>query len=150
MFAFTGCSPLSELLQNRVLPVVRLPNSVWHRVQCTVNEIHFSITSLILLLLSFWFHNTSIIIKWMYVQNKHLWHGWVITPRSTWGCSYLSTCKRPGMGVTKAPFVNFSVSKMFDLAKVPAILFTSHSYLTGVTAAELRQYLSNMNMIFNR
>ena len=57
---------------------------------------------------------------------------------------------RSGMGVTKAPFVNFSVSKIFDLAKVPVILFASHSYLTGVTAAELRQHLSNMNMIFNR
>ena len=25
----------------------------------------------------------------------------------------------PGVGVTKAPFANFSVSKIFDLAKVP-------------------------------
>ena len=56
----------------------------------------------------------------------------------------------PGVGVTKAPFVNFSVSKIFDLAEVPVRLFVSHSYLTGVTAAELRQHLSNMNMIFNR
>ena len=56
----------------------------------------------------------------------------------------------PGVGVTKAPFVNFSVSKIFGLAKVPVRLFASHSYLTGVTAAELRQHLSNMNMIFNR
>ena len=57
---------------------------------------------------------------------------------------------RPGVGVTKAPFVNFSVSKIFDLAEVPVRLFVSHSYLTGVTTAELRQHLSNMNMIFNR
>ena len=56
----------------------------------------------------------------------------------------------PGVGVTKVPFVNFSVSKIFDLAKVPVILFASHSYLTGVTAAQLRQHLSNMNMMFNR
>ena len=55
-----------------------------------------------------------------------------------------------GLGVTKAPFVNFSVSKIFNLAEVPVRLFVSHSYLTGVTAAELRQHLSNMNMIFNR
>ena len=54
------------------------------------------------------------------------------------------------MGVTKAPFVNFSVSKIFDLSELPVRLFVSHSYLTGVTAAELRQHLSNMNMIFNR
>ena len=55
-----------------------------------------------------------------------------------------------GVGVTKAPFVNFSVSKIFDLAKVPVRLFAWHSYLTGVTTAELRRHLSNMNMIFNR
>ena len=54
-----------------------------------------------------------------------------------------------GVGVTKAPFVNFSVSRIFDLAKVPVRLFASHSYLTGVTAAELRQHLSNMKVIYN-
>ena len=57
--------------------------------------------------------------------------------------------ERPGVGVTKATFVNFSVCKIFDLAKVPLKVFESHSYLTGVTAAELRQHLSNMNLIFN-
>ena len=56
---------------------------------------------------------------------------------------------RPGVGVTKAPFVNFSVSKMFDLAKVHVTVFESRSYLTGVTAAGLRQHLSNMNLILN-
>ena len=55
----------------------------------------------------------------------------------------------PGVGVTKALFVNFSLSKMIDLAQVPVTFFESHSYFTGVTAAELRQHLSNMNMIFN-
>ena len=54
------------------------------------------------------------------------------------------------VGVTKAPFVNFSISKTLDLAKLPAGLFESNSYLTGVTAAELRRHLSNMNMIFKR
>ena len=54
-----------------------------------------------------------------------------------------------GVGVTKAPFVNFSVSKIFDLAKVYVILLESHSYLTGVTAAELRRHPSNINAIFN-
>ena len=53
----------------------------------------------------------------------------------------------PGEGVTN--YVNFSVSKISDVAKVPVRLFASHSYLTGVTAAELRRHLSNMNMIFN-
>ena len=55
----------------------------------------------------------------------------------------------PGVGVTKAPFVNFSVSKIFDPVKVPVRLLASHSYLTGVTAAELRQHLANMNVIYN-
>ena len=42
------------------------------------------------------------------------------------------------VGVTKALFANFSISKIFDLAKVPVRFPESHSYLTGVTAAELR------------
>ena len=44
----------------------------------------------------------------------------------------------PWVGVTKAPFAIFSVSKIFDLAKVPVRFFESHSYFTGVTAAQLR------------
>ena len=58
-------------------------------------------------------------------------------------------CNRSGAGVTKAPFANFSVSEIFDLAKVPVRFPESHSYLTGVTAAELRQHLPNINVIFN-
>ena len=54
-----------------------------------------------------------------------------------------------GVGVTKAPFVNFSVSKIFDCAKVTVRFDVSHSYLTGVTAAELRRHLSNINVLFN-
>ena len=54
-----------------------------------------------------------------------------------------------GWGLNKALFVNFSVGKIFDLAKVPARLFESRSYLTGISAAELRRYLSNINVIFN-
>ena len=55
----------------------------------------------------------------------------------------------PEAGGTKALFVNFSFSIIFDLAKVSVKLFKSHSYLTGVPAAELRRHLSNINMIFN-
>ena len=40
-----------------------------------------------------------------------------------------------GLEVTKAPFVIFSVSKIFVIAKVPLRLFESHLYLTGATAA---------------
>ena len=55
----------------------------------------------------------------------------------------------PGVRVTKAQFVNFSVSKIFDLSKVHLKLFESHLYLTGATAAELRRHLPNINVIFN-
>ena len=53
------------------------------------------------------------------------------------------------MGVTKAPSINFSISKIFDLAKVLFELFEWHSYLIGATGAELWQHLSNINVIFN-
>ena len=65
-------------------------------------------------------------------------------------CNIVAILFKPGVGVTKAPFVNFSVSKIFVLAKVPLTLFESHLYLTGATAAELRRHLSNINAIFNR
>ena len=55
---------------------------------------------------------------------------------------------RPGVGVTKAPLVNYSVIKIFDLTNVPVMFIESHSYLTVVTAAELRRHLSNINVIF--
>ena len=54
-----------------------------------------------------------------------------------------------GVWVTKAPLVNFSVSKIFDLTKVHVTFLESHSYLTGVPAAELRRHLSNINAIFD-
>ena len=60
-----------------------------------------------------------------------------------------STYIGPRVGVTQAPFVNFSVNKIFDLAKVLVKFYQSHSYLTDVTGAELWRHLSNINMIFN-
>ena len=56
----------------------------------------------------------------------------------------------PGVGFTKAPFVNFSVSKIIGLVKAPVKFFESHSYLSCVTAAQLRRHLSNINVICNR
>ena len=47
----------------------------------------------------------------------------------------------PRLGVTKALLVNLSLSKIFDLAKVPVTIFESHSYLTDVAAAELQRHL---------
>ena len=43
-------------------------------------------------------------------------------------------CSRLGVGVTKAPFVNFSANKTFDFVKLPVKFFESLSYLIGVTA----------------
>ena len=62
---------------------------------------------------------------------------------------FLNDFWNPGVEVTKAPFANFSVSKNFDLEKVPVRFFKSHWYLTCVPAAELRRHLSNINVIFN-
>ena len=56
---------------------------------------------------------------------------------------------KTGVGVVKAPFVNFSVSKIFDHVKVHVRFLKSHSYSTGVSAAELRRHLSSINAIFN-
>ena len=42
------------------------------------------------------------------------------------------------------------ISLISDWVKVPHRSFELHWYLTGVTAAELRQHSSNMNVIFNR
>ena len=61
---------------------------------------------------------------------------------------YMSVRSSSGVGVTRDPFVYFSISKMFDLAKVPVRLSELHLYLTGVPANQLRQHLSNINMIF--
>ena len=51
-------------------------------------------------------------------------------------------------GVSKAPFVNFSVSKILSPAKVDRRLVESRLYLTGA-AAELRRHLSNIEVIFS-
>ena len=58
-------------------------------------------------------------------------------------------CANRGGVYLKALFVNFSVGKIFNLAKVPVRFFESHSYLTGCTTAELWLHLPNINMIFN-
>ena len=41
----------------------------------------------------------------------------------------------PGLGVTKASFINFSIMEMYDATKLYIKFFESHSYLTGITAA---------------
>ena len=60
----------------------------------------------------------------------------------------------PGVGVTKTLCVNFSMKEIFNFEKKqkqkPIMFFTSLSYLTGVTAAELRWHQPNMNVIFYR
>ena len=52
------------------------------------------------------------------------------------------TTHLPGAGVAKSPSVDLSISKIFGVAKVPFRFIESHSYLPGVTTAELRRYLA--------
>ena len=54
----------------------------------------------------------------------------------------------PGVGISNAPFV-VSVSKIFDVAILSINFFESHSYFTGVDAAELRRHRSHINVVFN-
>ena len=61
----------------------------------------------------------------------------------------LSSVQPPGVGVTKAPFVNFSLSKIVDMTKIHVRFVESSLYLTCVTAAKLRRHLSNINVISN-
>ena len=60
-------------------------------------------------------------------------------------CLCMYVCIRSWVGVTKTPFINFSISKNFDPPKVPARFFESQTE----SQAELRRHLSNINMIFN-
>ena len=79
---------------------------------------------------------------------RYVYSIWCITERAVRGhAGFMANC--PGVGVTKAPFVNFSGSEIFDLAKIPLRLFLSQIYLTGATAAELRRHLTNINVIFH-
>ena len=100
----------------------------------------------------------------IYVRNRDLWQlrqsyekiivlfGYISLDIYAYVICLVSSQFHPytsGVGVTKAPFVNFSVSKIFDLAKVHVRFLESHSYLTSVPAAQLRWHLSNINAIFN-
>ena len=77
-------------------------------------------------------------------RDNHLPHNW--TSWVSWtSFMHITTW----VGVTKAQFVNFSINKIHDLAEVPVMFFESHSYLTGVATAQLRQHLSNIKVIFN-
>ena len=54
------------------------------------------------------------------------------------------------VGVNLAPFLNFYIIReMFDVAQVPIRFVKSLSYLTSVTAVQLRWHPSNGNVIFN-
>ena len=51
-----------------------------------------------------------------------------------------------GVGVTKAPFVNFAITENFGSAKIQVRYLKSRSLSSGISAA----YLSNMNVILYR
>ena len=54
---------------------------------------------------------------------------------------------RPGVGVTTPIFSVPLFSQFFRMMKTVVTWMISSSYLAGVTAAELRRHLANMNMI---
>ena len=54
---------------------------------------------------------------------------------------------RSGVGVTKPIFSVPLFSHFFGMMKTVVTWMISSSYLAGVTAAELRKHLANMNMI---
>ena len=89
----------------------------------------------------------------MLVYTEHLQNWWDfghgLSISSILSCLLHGSVPIRGVFFTKAPFVNFSVNKIFDLVKVPLRLFESRSYLTGVTAAELRRHLANINLLLN-
>ena len=58
--------------------------------------------------------------------------------------TYLYLFSRPRVGGTQVPFVNLSIR---DISVRCSKL---HSYLTGVTAAQLQWHLPNMNMLPNK
>ena len=55
----------------------------------------------------------------------------------------------PGVGVTKPIFSVPLFSQFFRIMKTVVTLKIPSSYLAGVSAAELRRHLANMNMIEN-
>ena len=80
----------------------------------------------------------------------------VISPGQLYQCQW----RNSGVGVTKAVFANFSVSNLFDLAKVFVKFPQSHSYFPGATADtckifavlpkcnQRQQAILNMNLNF--
>ena len=75
--------------------------------------------------------------QWLVLVNHH--------DKKAFYPSRVRWYKWPLGGIIKAPFVNFFISQIFELTKVPVICFQSHSHFTGVAAAA-----SNLNVTFNR
>ena len=153
---YNGCSH-SSMLRSK-LHHVNKRGSRWQTKQGGVKKMQMKEVSSCLHDLNT--GNTPPISRFFHIGWKCvIWHKhWILQASCTW---FVFVCVLlwlvnvgyhsypSGVGVTKAPFVNFSISKIFDLAKVNHRSFESHSYLTGIAAAQLRRYLSNMNMIFN-
>ena len=126
-------------------------------VSLALCEGHPPVNGGFLLVMRTWVFPILFARKLFYKQSSCWWFGTIQTPiffrvdLLAVVQSPTEPVKKPWDGVTKVPFVNFSVSKIFDLAKVPVRFLESHSCLTGVTAAELRGHLPNtmINVIFN-
>ena len=81
---------------------------------------------------------------WDWVTYLYHWIGSslvLVMVRHIFGASW------PGVGVTKPIFSVPLFSQFFTMIKTLATCMIPHSYLTGVTAAELRRHLTNMNVI---
>ena len=88
----------------------------------------------------------SLPISLLVVVRIVVLHFMIIIKSNLW---IISQCLGSRVGVTKALLVDFSAREICDLSNVPVGLWEPRSYLTGVTAAELRRHLSIMNVIFN-
>ena len=81
-----------------------------------------------------WWFETLLCPLWRHSNVTNILQGYItLTGVMIWLLPWGN--RKPGVGVTKAPFFNFSVNKHLDPAKIPVKLFAPHSYLTSVTAA---------------
>ena len=83
-----------------------------------------------------YFLSTNWKVRW-YVCGQHGSSHKLGSSNQGCSCQWLLVAKGWWLLKLRPSIVNFSVSKIFDLAKVPVTFFESHSYLTGVATAEL-------------
>ena len=101
-----------------------------------------------------WRHHglgTHVLEKWqLAIIVASVWTSWVRSLHWTWpflSFMWVNALSCPGVGVTK-PFFSVPLFSTFSvIVKTSVSYWISRSYLAGVTAAQLRGHLSNMNVI---